>query len=204
MGFDVVGQPRVWAVGGAHVGEKFPQAAVVVFGQQVFGIRPDQKVHVGAGRLLFGAVLQLAQKRAGMRRVDDGQAAHQVGVLVGHVPSHGTAPVVRDQPSQRRVWAFDRSQGHDVLHQVFGAVGGHIGRGAGVLIAAQVGRDASVTAVLGLRKKRQQFIPHKCRLGKSVQKHQHGASHVAADAATQRDAVWQGVCEVLNQGCIQS
>ena len=73
-----------------------------------------------------------------------------------------------------------------------------------MFVAPQIGRDAAVAAVLGLRKVTQQVVPHKGRLWEAVQKHQHGSTHLAADPAAQGDAVRKDVCEGLYHVCIQS
>ena len=105
--FDVFCEPSIpLLVGGHHVGEKFPQASVIVFLQQRLGIWSNQKIHVSAGSLLCGAVLQLTQKRAGVWCIQNHQTLHALRVLVGHIPRHGTAPVVRHQCGQGLLWAF--------------------------------------------------------------------------------------------------
>ena len=47
--------------------------------QQLFGIRANQKVHVGTCDLLGRVGFKFSQKRAGMRGVDDDQLPDQMG-----------------------------------------------------------------------------------------------------------------------------
>ena len=132
-------------------GQKTKQAFKVMCGQLGRRIGLDQKVHVRAGRYLRGVVLQGLQKGAGVWRVDDDQFLKDRRVLVGEAPGDGSAPIVRNQGGQRRTaircLAFGVDQRHDVLHQVFGAVGFHVIWRAGAFVAAQVGSHAAVTAV---------------------------------------------------------
>ena len=118
--------------------------------------------------------------------------------LVGQVPRHGTAPVVRHQARELAARAtmlcsFDRNQGRDVLHQIFGPVSTGVGRCAGFLETAQVGRHAAVASVLRSREMFQQEVPHKRRFRETMQEHEHRASVLAGGATTQGDAMRQGL-----------
>ena len=173
-------------------GQKAKQPCEVVRTELSRSLGLHQKIHVSAGRLLGGIVLQSLQQRARVRRVDDDQAVHQLGVLVGQVPCHGTAPIVRHQCGKRRACRANLAdQGGHVLHQVLGSVGLNVCRGAGAFVAAQIGRHAAVSPVVWVRKMRHQIVPDKRGFWKAVQKQQHRATGLATSAATQGDAVGQ-------------
>ena len=70
-----------------------------------------------------------------MRRVDDDQFVHELRQLIGQVPSHTAAPIVRHQGFQGRCTRFNLNEGCNVLHQEFGTVRRHIRRLAGFFIA---------------------------------------------------------------------
>ena len=75
--------------------------------------------------MLLGVALELAQKSGRMGRIDHQQASQQVRALRGQVPGQRAAPVVRHQQVQRGSLGFDG--GHQIGHQVFGAVGLGVG-----------------------------------------------------------------------------
>ena len=186
---------------GAHGGEELPEPAEIVLGQQRLGIGADQEVHVRAGRLLLRVAVQLAQKGARVRRVDDRQLPQPRRVLVGEAPGHRAAPVVGHQRGQRTAGAgFGIYQGGDVLHQVLGAVGGHLGGRAGGAEAAHPRRHAAVAAVRRIGEVRQQRVPDEGALGEAVQKQQHRPARRTGGAAGQGDAVGQGVGAGVDHG----
>ena len=136
-----------------------------------------------------------------MRRVDDRQPGHQAGVGGGQVPGNRATPIVRHQAGHLpAITANISNQRCNVLHQVFGPVGGHFGGSAGAGVAAQVGCHAVVAAVLGPGKMQQRGIPDKSRFRKTVQKHQHRPARRARTAARQGDAVGQQVVTGLDHG----
>ena len=161
-------------------------------------------MHVLACILLRRAVLQLAQERAGVGRVDDGQALHALGLLVGQVPGHGAAPVVGHQRGQWGIRAFEGNQRGKVAHQVLGAVGLDLGGGAGAPKATQKGGHAAVATVFGAGEVGQEFVPDEGALGKTVQKQQHGAARCAAGMAVQVDAVRQRMDDGFDHGAMLS
>ena len=163
-----IGQPGIGAVGRAHVGEKFPQPGVIICGEQAFSIGPDQKVHVGTGCLLRRRMLQFAQKRARMWRIDDRQALHVLRLQRGQIPCQSPSPVVGDQAVSWLAVVFQRDQGGNVSAQGFGPVGCHFRGSAGVFIAAQIRRNAAVAAVFCFGKMRQQAVPDKSSFRKAM------------------------------------
>ena len=152
------------------VDQKLPKPLEVILRQQQFRLGRDQKIHVLAGRLLLEAAFQIAQKRAGMRRVDDHQLFSQMRLLVDQVPGHRAAPIVRDQGRKLAALAlrFDFDQRGNVLHQKLGPVGFDINRRAGFFKPTQVRCHAAVAAVLWLGEMRHQAIPNERPFWKAV------------------------------------
>jgi hypothetical protein len=169
-------------------GAKETQHALpIVVGQQVRRIGSAQEMHVLAGGLLNGVVQQFAQKRTGMRRVEDHEPLHQPWMAIGQAPGQRTAPVVGDHAGGGGAWAFDGDQRRQVLQQVLGLVLLDPGRLAGAAKAAQVrGHAAPLRAEM-----RQQAFPDETALREAMQEQQQGLAGLAADAAMQMDAVRQ-------------
>ena len=125
-----LGQPAAAGarrVGRAHVGEERPEPGEVVLGQQRLGVRPAEEVHVGARRLLFGVVLQAAEKGRRMRRVDDHQAAQPSRLLAPRGSTPRRRPS-RAPPGPRRCAAELVDERGDVGDQMLGAIGLDLGR----------------------------------------------------------------------------
>ena len=106
--------------------EKLKQAPKVVFSQQSFGVGSDQKIHVSAGRLLLSGSFQLAQKSAGVGRIDDGQLVNQLRLAGRQIPSHRAAPVMGNQTGNRCAATFHFDQGCNVADQMLGPVSRHV------------------------------------------------------------------------------
>ena len=116
----------------------------------------------------------------------------QLRLLVGQVPGHGAAPVVRHQAFQRAAGAFVGDQRDQVLHQMFGAVGLHLGGAAGGAKPAQVGRHAAVAAVFGAGKCSSSSSQMKAPSGSRAKTAAPGAPPRRWYAAVQGGAVGQG------------
>ena len=158
------------AAAGTHVLEERPQPRVVIRREQLRRIRPAQKIHVGARRLLRRVMTQLTQEGHRMRRVEDHQACQQVRPRSGEVPRRRTAPVVRDQKIEGCAGRTGRAghrpdQRREVLHDVPRTVSLDLDRRRRASEAAQIGRDGDRLA----REPLEDLVPGEGALREAVQ-----------------------------------